>query len=175
MGTGGTGSTASTGGTHATVGPGGPGLTRRRALMLALGALALSGGCVPLYRNHGYVPPEADLAALVIGQDTRETVVAAIGRPVTGGVLNDDGMYYVASRFRHVGPLEPQEVSREVLAITFDAGGTLRNIERFGLEDGQVVTLSRRVTDDNLRDTTFIRQLLGNIGRFDASTLLAPS
>jgi len=143
-------------------------------LWLALVPLLAGAGCVPLFRNHGYAPSDSDLAGLVVGQDTRDTVAAAVGRPSTGGVLNGDGFYYVASRFRHVGPLAPQEISREVVAITFDAGAILRNIERFGLEDGQVVTLSRRVTDDNLRDTTFIHQLLGNIGRFDASTLLAP-
>ena len=38
------------------------------------------------------------------------------------------------------------------------------NIERFGLEDGQVVTLSRRVTDANTKGVGYIRQLLGNIG-----------
>jgi hypothetical protein len=48
----------------------------------------------------------------------------------------------------------------------------VRNIETFGLQEGRVVALSRRVTDDNLRDTTFIRQLLGNVGRFDAGQIL---
>lgn len=168
-------------GDHKAMG-GGRTLTRRRTLARglawglvgALGAVLGVAGCVPQYRNHGYVPSETDLSALVVGQDTRETVVAAIGRPATAGVLNDDGFYYVSSRFRHVGPLEPQEMERQVLAVTFDAAGVLRNIERFGLEAGRVVTLSRRVTDDNLRDTTFIRQLLGNVGRFDAGRLLAP-
>jgi len=51
----------------------------------------------------------------------------------------------------------------------------VRNIERFGLERGQVVTLSRRVTDDNIADTTFIRQLMGNLGRFNAGDFLGES
>lgn len=128
--------------------------------------------CVPIYRNHGFIPFEEDLAALQVGVDTRETVTAKVGSPTSTGITTPTGFYYVASRFRHYGPLEPQEIDREVLAITFTEGGTLRNIERFGLEDGQVVVLSRRVTDDNIPDTTFLGQLLGNIGNFDPAVLL---
>jgi hypothetical protein len=46
------------------------------------------------------------------------------------------------------------------------------NVERFGLENGNVVALSRRVTQDNVRDTTFLRQLFGSIGRFNAGDFL---
>jgi len=35
---------------------------------------------------------------------------------------------------------------------------------RFGLEDGQIVPLARRVTDNSVVKTGFLRQLLNNIG-----------
>lgn len=142
-----------------------------RRLTLALGVMALTA-CTPLYRNHGYMPLAEDLAQITVGVDTPETVAQIAGTPTAGGVLNETGYYYVRSRFRHFGMLEPREIEREVLAITFTETGVVRNIERFGLSDGRVVTLERRVTDDNLRDTTFIRQLLGNIGQFDAGRLI---
>ncbi|EAR50878.1 hypothetical protein OG2516_00205 [Oceanicola granulosus HTCC2516] len=142
----------------------------RRAALAA--ALVAAGACSPVYRHHGYVPNERDLLELTPGVDTRETVADLVGQPTAGGVLDDSGFYYVQSRFRHFGPLGPQEIAREVVAISFTDDGVVRNIERFGLEDGRMVELSRRVTDDNIRDTTFIRQLLGNLGRVDASTLL---
>ncbi|SMY09635.1 outer membrane protein assembly factor BamE [Flavimaricola marinus] len=140
----------------------------RLALVLAL---CVSAACTPIYRNHGYIPLEADLALLTVGVDTRESVIQAVGSPTAGGVLSESGYYYVASRFRHYGFLEPAEIEREVLAISFNAAGTVSNIERFGLEQGRVVTLSRRVTDDNIQDVTFLEQLLGNLGNIDASTL----
>lgn len=52
----------------------------RRGAILC-GALALSA-CVTLYRDHGYVPSEDQLAALRPGVDTRETVAEAVGKPV---------------------------------------------------------------------------------------------
>jgi len=39
------------------------------------------------------------------------------------------------------------------------------NVELFTLEDGQVVVLSRRVTGTSIQNVSFIRQLLGNVGR----------
>ena len=146
--------------------------TRARLGRIALIAVLGLGACTPQYRNHGYMPTDTDLATIAVGVDTRDSVIAAIGAPTAGGVLDPSGYYYVESRFRHLGPLAPQEIERQVLAISFDAAGVMTNVERFGLQDGRVVTLSRRVTDDNVRDTTFIRQLLGNIGNFDPTTLI---
>jgi outer membrane protein assembly factor BamE (lipoprotein component of BamABCDE complex) len=144
---------------------------RAARLLVVMGFVAVSA-CTPQYRNHGYLPTETDLATISVGVDTRDTVVAAIGAPTVDGVLNDSSMYYVESKFRHLGPLAPQEIERQVLAVSFNAAGVLTNIERFGLSDGRVITLSRRVTDDNVRDTTFIRQLLGNLGNFDPTALI---
>lgn len=146
--------------------------TRARLGRIALIAVLGLGACTPQYRNHGYMPTDTDLATIAVGVDTRDSVIAAIGAPTAGGVLDPSGYYYVESRFRHLGPLAPQEIERQVLAISFDAAGVMTNVERFGLQDGRVVTLSRRVTDDNARDTTFIRQLLGNLGNFDPTTLI---
>ena len=60
-----------------------------------------------------------------------------------------------------------------MLAVSFDGNGTVTNIERFGLERGQVVTLSRRVTDSGVTNIGLLRQLMGNVGRVSASDLLA--
>lgn len=144
-------------------------IARNLWLVLALGALA---ACQPIYRSHGYVPSDSDLAMLVVGQDTRDTVGDFIGRPSSAGVLEDGGWYYVGSRWRELGWRKPQEIDREVVAISFDAGGVVRNIERFGLQDGRVVTLSRRVTDSNIKGVTFLGQLLGSIGNVDAGQFI---
>lgn len=134
--------------------------------------LSLSLACSPLIKNHGYIPEEEDLARVIVGQDTRESVTSIVGPPTSGGVLNGSGYYYVQSKFRTLGVFAPEEIEREVVAISFNDAGVVTNIERFGLEDGQVVTLSRRVTDNGIKDSTFIRQLLGSIGRFDAGQFL---
>ena len=143
----------------------------RKGLVLSVASLALSA-CITLFRDHGYVPLEEDLAALRVGVDDRESVAEAVGKPSASGVLNQGGYYYISTRVRHYGATEPKIVSRELVAISFDTRGKVSNIERFGLEDGRVITLERRVTDNGLDDGTFLRQLLGNLGRIGPGTIL---
>ena len=145
-------------------------MVRRGILSLAMAGIL--AGCVAMDRFHGYMPPEAEVAALQVGRDSRDQVVAAIGAPGSDGMLNNGNLYYVQSTFRHYGALAPKETDREVLVLSFTNAGILSNVERYGLDDGRVVLLSRRVTDAGGRDNTFIRQLMGNIGNFDASTLI---
>jgi outer membrane protein assembly factor BamE (lipoprotein component of BamABCDE complex) len=139
------------------------------ALLFAAGLAA----CSPVVRNHGYVPAEDELALVEVGVDTRETVSEKIGRPSTSGLLNDQGWYYVQSQYRLVGPRKPQEVDRKVLAITFNEAGVVENIGLFGLEDGQVVEISRRVTETNIKGISLITQLLGSFGRISAEDVFS--
>ncbi len=144
----------------------------RIGLGLCIAALSLLMACSNITRNHGYVPPDSDLDLIIVGVDTKETVADAVGRPSTAGILADGGWYYVASKFSAYGIQERKEVSREVVAITFDEDGVVENIERFGLRDGNVVAISRRVTDSNIKGVTFIRQLFGSFGNFTADQFL---
>lgn len=142
---------------------------RRGVGVLALVALS---ACSAQYRNHGYVPRDEDLATVVVGESTQDTVARAVGRPSSTGLLTGGAWYYVGSRFRHYGPRVPEEIDRQVVAISFDESGTVENVERFGLENGQAVVLSRRVTDSNIKGLSFLRQLLGNVGNISAGQLL---
>jgi outer membrane protein assembly factor BamE (lipoprotein component of BamABCDE complex) len=117
--------------------------------VIGVGLLVLAA-CTSLYRDHGFAPTDAELAVLTVGKDDRETVAKAVGRPSASGLLDDKRWYFVQSRYKQRGPFAPEEIERQVVVITFAESGTVSNIERFGLEDGQVVALSRRVTDSNI-------------------------
>jgi len=147
---------------------------RKRAFRSALMGIVLVSlaACQAVYRNHGHVPTPEELAEIKVGVDTRDSVAETIGAPSSSGVLNEGGYYYVATRMRHYGPRQPQIVSRELVAISFDQRGVVRNIESYGLQDGQVVTFERRVTSSSIEDKTFLRQLLGNLGRFNPGAVL---
>jgi len=134
-------------------------------------SLLVLGACSATYQNHGYIPPEEDLQQLAVGIDTRATVDDVVGPPSTSGVLDGGDYYYVRSRVREFGMYRPEVVERQVLAISFDESDTIANIERFGLEEGNVVPLSRRVTDSSVVDNGFLRQVLGNFGNIDPSQI----
>jgi outer membrane protein assembly factor BamE (lipoprotein component of BamABCDE complex) len=137
--------------------------------VLALGLAA----CGPTFRNHGYVPDPEDLAAVTVGVDTRESVESTIGLPTTTGVQRETAWYYVRDRVRRFGPQAPRTIDRELVAVSFAADGTVANVERFGLEQGRVVALSRRVTETSIQDFGLVQQILRNFGRIDIGEALA--
>ena len=139
-----------------------------RALALMVAGVVFLASCAAVYQNHGYVPTDEELALIEVGRDNRETVEATLGRPSSQGLLNDVGWFYVQSRWKQSGVMEPKEIDRQVVSITFSEAGKVENVERFGLEQGRVVTLSRRVTDSNVKGVGFLKQLMGNIGRLRA-------
>lgn len=129
-------------------------------------------GCSATYKYHGYAPSDDELADVIIGADTRETVEEIIGKPSSAGVLEDGNWYYVSTKMRHYTYNAPKAVDRQLVAVSFDASGVVTNIERFGLEDGRVVTLSRRVTDLPVKGPSALSQILGNIGNLDLTQAL---
>ncbi|WP_102223604.1 outer membrane protein assembly factor BamE [Acidimangrovimonas sediminis] len=135
-------------------------------------ALIMLGACTPIYTNHGYAPDAQQLSDIKVGKDTRDTVRQKIGDPSTAGLMKPAEWFYVQSRFKTVGAGARKEIDRQVVAISFDKAGRVENVERFGLAQGNVVTLSRRVTTQNVKGTTFLRQLFGSIGNFSAQQFL---
>lgn len=136
----------------------------------AAAVLLVAVGCARLEDGHGYVPEASALASVVVGLDTKDTVRKSLGEPGTRGIVDDLGWYYVRSEYERFLWRAPVEVDRRVVAVTFDDSDIVRNIEEFGLEEGQVVALSRRVTDSNTAGISFLRQLFGNLGNFDAAS-----
>ncbi|MEM1352855.1 MAG: outer membrane protein assembly factor BamE [Pseudomonadota bacterium] len=135
-----------------------------RLMCAAALALGLSA-CGPLYSNHGYIPPQEDLDQIVVGLDTRDTVQETLGSGGATSVLEDNALYFVRSRVRTVAMMEPEVIERNIVAVSFDNNGVVSNVETFGLERGQVVRLTRRVTDSSVAGKGFFGQLVGNIGR----------
>lgn len=150
------------------------GLWKMRTVIGVL-AFGLLAACARLEDSHGYVPDEALLAEVQVGVDTKETVSRLLGQPGTSGILDDRGWYYVKSDYERFLWRAPEEVNREVVAVSFTETGLVENVERFGLENGQVVALSRRVTTSNTRGIGFLRQLFSNFGNIAAGSFLNPS
>lgn len=145
----------------------------RIAGVIAALALVLVSACQPIVRNHGFVPRDEELAKINVGVDTRESVAETIGVPGAGGVIDGGAYYYVRSRWETWAWQAPKEAERQVVAITFDKNGKVSNVGRYGLDHGRVVVLSSRVTATSIHNVSFIRQLLGNLGRFRAENLAA--
>lgn len=125
-----------------------------------------------MYRNHGYVPSDEDLAAVVVGKTTQPELEELLGRPGSQGVLTGSDWYYVGSRWEYFGAAPPREIDRRVVAVSFDPSGVVSNVSRFGLDRGRVVVLSQRVTDPGMSGQSVLRRIFSNVGNFNAGQIL---
>ena len=147
----------------------------RGAGLAAACALSLTtslGACSTIERRHGYTPDDATLSLVEVGRDTRDTVAEKVGDPASTGVVGGGDFYYVSSIRRTFAFRPTVEARREVVAISFDGAGRVANVERFGLERGRIVPLSRRVTESNVRGIGLLRQLFGSLGQLSAEDVL---
>jgi outer membrane protein assembly factor BamE (lipoprotein component of BamABCDE complex) len=141
-------------------------------LLAALATVGVLSACAATFTNHGFVPPQEELEQILVGVDTRGTIEDTIGPPsAAAGVTREEAWIYSAYRVRNYTYQAPQVIERDVVAISFDPDGVVSNVERFGLEDGQLVQLSRRTTESSVRDLGFFRQLMRNLGRVDLGAL----
>ena len=138
-------------------------------------ALLLCGvllvGCAPTTQLHGYLPPPEDIARVRPGFDDMGSVEKLLGRPSSSGVLRDTAWYYVQSRVENLTYHPPRVIDRTVLAVTFDQRGVVREVHRYGLEDGRIIDLETRTTQTGGRQMGVLEQLFGNLLNLNAEAL----
>ena len=140
--------------------------------VLIVGFAALVSGCTQMDRFHGFIPPEPEIATLQVGVTSKDEVINLFGPPISERALENNTIYYGSSQFRYFGPFAPRIIDRQILAVAFDSNDRVRNIARYTMEDGRVVALDRRVTEDGINDVTFLSQLFASFGRLDAASIL---
>ena len=129
-------------------------------------------GCTTVYKDHGYLPLEESLNQVIIGKDNRGSIIGLLGSPIGFGGLDDGSVFYISTRIKTYLFYEPKVVSRDMIVVSFDTQDKVSNIERFSLEDGRIVVLSRRVTEAPVKGPKILSQILGNFGNVSADDLL---
>jgi outer membrane protein assembly factor BamE (lipoprotein component of BamABCDE complex) len=136
---------------------------------LALPAAACSGPdfmTFPPQTRGNKVDPEL-LAQLVPGTSSRADATALIGSPTTRATFDDNTWIYIGEVTKPVIGGTQRVRDQQVVVLTFDQGGILRNIDRRGPEDAQSVSVVSRATPSPGNNASVLQQLLGNVGRFN--------
>ena len=118
----------------------------------------------PQVRGH-QVDPDA-VAQLVPGTSTQADVMAVLGSPSMKATFDDNTWMYISEVTRPRIAATQNVLEQQVVAITFDAKGTVRGVETKDEADSHPVTIVDRTTPSPGTDVGFMQQLLGNIGRF---------
>jgi len=108
------------------------------------------------------------LKELVPGTSTRADVTALIGSPTARATFDDNTWIYISEVTRPQIGRTQGVLSQAVLVLNFDDKGVLRDLKRLDQEDSLPVSVVSRTTPSPGTEASFLQQLFGNIGRFNA-------
>lgn len=141
---------------------------RRPARLTALGAalgLGLSA-CAADVNPRGHEPSAEILSQIAPGQQSRNEVRAMLGTPSTTSAFGDETWYYISAMTTQWAYEGTDELQRQVVAISFDDQGLVKEIKTMDKSAGREIDVVERETPAPGRDETVLQQILGNLGRF---------
>lgn len=125
------------------------------------------GACTPMIDSHGDSPDPEKLALLKLGETPYTQVQALLGTPSSRTVFDKEYWLYISSVQERTAFFRPQETSRRITVLKFDANGILQEIEEKDMTDGISVSVSEEQTKTSGHSVSLIEQFIGNIGRFE--------
>ncbi len=117
--------------------------------------------------TRGNLPDPDLLADVEVGQADRREVEKILGSPSSVALFKDESWYYISERSEIWAFLRPEIKQRKIVVIRFDQKGLVREKKVFGLEKSRELELVERETKTAGREFSLMRQLFGNVGRFE--------
>ena len=109
------------------------------------------------------------LKELVPGTSTRADVTALIGSPTARATFDDNTWIYISEVTRPRIARVQGVLSQDIVVLSFNEQGVLQDVKRLNQEDALPVTVVARTTPSPGTEASFLQQLFGNIGRFNAA------
>jgi outer membrane protein assembly factor BamE (lipoprotein component of BamABCDE complex) len=129
-----------------------------RILILCGAALLIA--CTPVINQRGYLEDKEAEANIKTGTDTKTSVQAKLGYASTTATFGGEAWYYISSTEKQVAFFTPTVQQRSILAVYFDQGGKVTNMQHYALAQGHLINLESRTTPARGRELTFLQQLL---------------
>ena len=147
-------------------------MTKAMPLAVWLGAASLGltscGVFAPPLQVRGNRIDADDLVSLTPGTSTRADVTALVGSPTTRAAFEDNTWIYISSITFNRIARTPGIEDQFVVVMNFNDQGVLSGIETRTMDDALPVQVVARTTPSPGTEASFLQQLLGNIGRFNA-------
>ncbi len=112
------------------------------------------------------VDPE-QLKELTVGTSTRADVTALIGSPTAKATFDDNTWLYISQITKPRVGRTQAVLAQDVIILSFNDQGVLRDIDKKTAEDSQQVSVVDRITPSPGTEASILQQLFGNIGRFN--------
>ena len=120
----------------------------------------------PTHVRRGEMVDQEALRQLVPGTSTRADATSLLGSPTAHATFDDNTWLYIGQVTSTRIGRTPGVTAQKVVALNFDASGTLRDIRELNRADGRDIAMASGATPSPGSEATFMQQLLGNVGQF---------
>jgi outer membrane protein assembly factor BamE (lipoprotein component of BamABCDE complex) len=139
-------------------------------LLAAFSGATVIAGCGASVEQRGNLPNQDRMSEIHAGTTTKDEVVKILGTPSSVSVFNNDkAWYYISRRTAQTAFFDPDVLDQQVYIVNFDNQGVVKAVDHKVLQDGVAVTPVARATPAPGRELSFLEQLIGNLGKFNAS------
>ena len=108
------------------------------------------------------------LKQLVPGTSTRADATALVGSPTARATFDDNTWLYISEVTRPRIGRTQGVLDQGVVVLHFNEQGVLQDVKTLNQGDALPVTVVARTTPSPGTEASFLQQLFGNIGRFNA-------
>ena len=140
-------------------------MPRFLSFLLLSPLLLTAAGCGQFRDAQGYLGDSTLMAEIQPGIDNRQSVERTLGRPSFEAQWGAPVWYYVTRETRQLAFRDPRLVRQDILAVHFDARGTVTKVERRGAEQVAAISPSRDKTPTLGKERTIWQDIFGNIGQ----------
>ena len=125
--------------------------------------------CTPRLETRGNLPNSDMLANIEVGHVNKQDVLELIGSPSTKELFKGESWYYISEETETKAFFKPKINSRKVVINRKKKKGIVKEIKTIGLKESKNIKMVDRVTPTAGQELTILKQLFGNIGRFEGA------
>ncbi len=134
-----------------------------------LALAATISACSSRIDQRGNLPDSDMLANVEVGHINKQGVQDVLGTPSSVGLFDGETWYYISERTETTAFFSPVVLERKVIVIKFDDKGVVSAMNTLTLDDARQIEMVDRRTPTAGNEFGLLRQLFGNIGRFEGS------
>ena len=144
-------------------------LSTRASTVACLALVTGIAACSSRIDQRGNLPDPDTLANVEVGHINKQGLADLLGSPSSVSSFDGDTWYYISERTEKVAFFEPKVLERKVLVFRFDPKGVLSEMNELGMEDATNIEMVSRKTPTAGNEVGVLRQIFGNLGRFDGA------
>lgn len=136
-------------------------------ILFCLLCLLVVNACSPVTSQRGNMLQDYQLEDVKPQEHTRSDVLRLLGSPTSQSTFNSNIWYYIGQETEKRGILDDRVKNERIVVVAFNEEGVVQLVQDVDAERIDV-PYAKGQTPTHGNELTFMQQLLGNLGRFNA-------